>query len=99
MAHTIRLTEDVPFVDDVCRLLEIRADTPEELCQLEQRAIVKGWTPWIRSSQALADGRWGLVLEKGMPEAPDIEGLLLMAELESFGISADERVDPLEDWA
>ncbi len=87
MAHCITVSEDVEYRDVLVRLLEIRADTREEREALRAAARRKGWSDWVVGEHPLSDGRWGAVLEKGMPEQPDVSGLLAMAELEDAGVS------------
>ncbi len=87
MAHCITVSEDVEYRDVFVRLLEIRADTLVERDALRTAARRKGWSDWVVGDAPLSDGRWGAVMEKGMPEQPDVSGLLAMAELEESGVS------------
>lgn len=69
MSYTIKLTEELPIGNDgqLCRILELRADTLSELQVLRLKARAKKWFDWIGPEQ-LGNGQWGLVMEKGMPD-------------------------------
>ena len=88
MAYSIKLDNDVEYAGDTCRLLEIRADAPDELQRLVLAAEAKGWEVWLRSHARGSDGRVGAVLEKGMPPRADFEGLLLLAQVEALQCEA-----------
>ncbi len=85
MAHEVILSENVPWGADgiECRLLELRADRHEELLALVAQARAKKWFPWLAPC-IRRDGRWGAVMEKGMPDSPHFENALGEAEIEDF---------------
>lgn len=85
MAHEIILSENVPWGADgqECRLLELRADHQDELIALVQRARAKKWFPWV-SPRLRRDGRWGAVLEKGMPDSASFDDALSELELNAL---------------
>lgn len=81
MSHEMILSEGVAWGDGECRLLEFKADSAEELSALVARARQKKWFIWV-PAQRLRDGRWGCVLEKGMPDSDYFEEALALAECE-----------------
>lgn len=85
------LSEEVAWGDGECRLLEFKADSPEELSALVARARRKKWFIWV-PAQRLRDGRWGCVLEKGMPDSDHFEDALTLAQCD------DETASLLEGW-
>lgn len=78
MAHYIKLTDDFPCAtDETCRVLEIKAESLEELEMLIAKARKKKWFTWI-PPQRLSNGLFGVVMEKGMPDF-DLDAVLLEA--------------------
>ncbi len=79
MAHRITLSENVPWGSDgiECRLLELCADTKEELDHLVGAARKKRWFVWV-SPRLRNDGWWGAVMEKDMPDSAHFEDALSM---------------------
>lgn len=68
MSHTFTVTEDFSYgAQGTCRILEIKADTLEELQLLINRARKKKWFVWLEP-QLLNSGQYGVVMEKGMPD-------------------------------
>ncbi len=86
MAYQVILSNDVPWGDESCRLLELRADTREELDVLRAAARAKKWFDWLLPCER-REGGWGAVMEKGMPDSAgfsDALGLLETAELQDL---------------
>lgn len=83
MTYEVLLSEDVAWGDDTCRLLELTADSREELDALVRAARMKKWFEWL-SPCVRRDGRWGAVMEKGMPDSAHFSDALGLLELSAM---------------